>query len=104
MRKIAHFVFDQNVNDNASSTPFRHEALDVDRKMVMLGTGLYHNTFSLICLKCQQYPEHDTPCLSIFLLHIFLYFPLSITPCLQCSLDRCFCNYLDRLTSLFCVK
>ena len=44
---IFHDLFlDQNVNGNAYSTPLLHEALDVDHKMVVLGIGLYHNTFS----------------------------------------------------------
>ena len=33
---------DQNVNDNAYSTPLLHDALYVEHKMVMLGIGLYH--------------------------------------------------------------
>ena len=30
-------VLDQNVNDNTYSTPYCHEALDVDHDMVILG-------------------------------------------------------------------
>ena len=60
-------VLYKKVNDNAYSTPLRHEALDVDHKMVMLVIGLYHNTFSLICVQHQHYPEHETICLSFFL-------------------------------------
>ena len=59
-------VLDQNVNDNAYSTPYRHKALDVDQKMVMLGIILYYNTFSLICDQQKNYPEHDTPCIFLF--------------------------------------
>ena len=36
---------DKNVNDNAYQTPFLHDALDVEKKTVMLGIGWYHNTF-----------------------------------------------------------
>ena len=43
-----YLVLDQNENDNAYSTPLRHEALYVDHKMVMLRIGLYHNKFSLL--------------------------------------------------------
>ena len=64
-------VLDQNVNDNAYSNPLRREALDVDHKMVILGIGLYHNTFSLLCVKHQHYTEHDTLCLLIFFYWLF---------------------------------
>ena len=64
-------VLDQTLSDNAYSTPLLHEALDVNHKMVMLGIGWYHNTFSHICVKHQHYPEHDTLCLSIFFYWIF---------------------------------
>ena len=58
--------WDQNVNNNAYSTPLLHDDLDVDHKMVMLGIGLYHNTLSHLCVQHQHYPEHDILCLSIF--------------------------------------
>ena len=71
---ICHELFlDQNVNDNTYSTPLLHEVLDVDHKMVMLGIGWYHNTFSHICVQHQHYPEHDTLCLSIFFYWLFSY-------------------------------
>ena len=38
-------VLDQNANDNAHSTPVRHEDLDTEHKIVMLGISLYHNIF-----------------------------------------------------------
>ena len=44
-------ILDQNVNDDAYSTPLIHEALDVNHKMVMLGIGLYHNIFSHLCVQ-----------------------------------------------------
>ena len=59
-------VLDKNLNDNACSSPLIHKALDVDRKIVMLGNGFYHNTFSHLCVQQQHYPEHDTLYLSIF--------------------------------------
>ena len=59
-------VLYQNVNDDAYSTPLYHEALDVDRKMVMLVIVFYRNTFSLLFVQHQHYPEHDTLCMSIF--------------------------------------
>ena len=66
-------VLYQNVNDNAYSTPLLHEALDVYHKMVILGIGLYHNTFSDLCVQHQHYPEHDTLCLSFLFYLIFFY-------------------------------
>ena len=51
--------------------PLRNEALDVDHKMVMLGIGLYHNIFSLLCVQHQHYPEHGTLCLSVFFNWLF---------------------------------
>ena len=57
---------DQNVNNNAHSTPLLHEALDVDHKMLILGIGLYHNKISNIFVQHHNYPEHDILGLSIF--------------------------------------
>ena len=65
-------VLDQNVNDNAYSTPFLHEALDVKHKMVMLGIGWDHNTFSHIYVQHQHYPEHGILYMLI-LFYCFLY-------------------------------
>ena len=61
----------QNVNDNAHPTPLLHEDLDVNHKMVMLGIGCYHNTFSHVCVQHQNYPEQDTLCMSILFYWIF---------------------------------
>ena len=77
-------LLDQNVNDNAYSTSFIHEALDVDHKMAMMGIGWYHNIFSHICVQHQYYSEQ------FLLLDFFLYFPWSMTTCLRCSLDTFF--------------
>ena len=66
-------VLDKNVNENAYSTPFLHEALDVDQNMVMLGIGWYHNIFSHLCVQHQHYPEHDTICLYILFYWLFSY-------------------------------
>ena len=66
-------VLDQNVIDNAYSTPFLREALDVDHKMAMPGIGLYRNTFSNICVQYQHYPNYDTLCLSVFFYSLFSY-------------------------------
>ena len=65
-------VLDQHVDGNAYSTPLLHEALYVDHKMVMLVIGLYHSKFLLLCVKHQNYPEHDTLCLFIFFYWLFL--------------------------------
>ena len=59
-------VLYQNVNDNSFSSPLFHEALDVDHKILILVIGLYHNTFSLLCVQHRHCTEHDTLCLSIF--------------------------------------
>ena len=66
---ICHDIFlDQNVNDNAYSTPLIHENLDVDHKMLILGIGLYHNK----CLHLlHHYPDYDTICLSFFFYWLF---------------------------------
>ena len=53
-------VLDQNANDNAYSTPCLHKALDMNHKMVMMGIGCYHNTFSHLYMQHQHYPEQDT--------------------------------------------
>ena len=66
-------VLYQNVNDNTYSTPLLREALDVDHKMVIFAIGLYHDKFSLICVKNQRYPERDTLYLSIFFYWLFLF-------------------------------
>ena len=96
-------VLDQNVNDNSYSTPFRHEDLDVDHKILILVIGLYHNTFSHICVQHQNYPEHDIICLSIFFTGYFSVFSL-INDSMFMMLFTDVWNYLSRLTSLFCVK
>ena len=62
---------DQNLNGNAYQTPLLHEALYVNHKIIMLLIGWYHNIFSHICVQHQNYPEHDTLCLSIFFYWIF---------------------------------
>ena len=63
-------VLYQNTNYIFKSTPSLHEALD---EIVMLEIGLYHNTFSLICVQHDHYTEHDTLCLSIFFYLISFY-------------------------------
>ena len=50
--------------------------VDVDHKMVILEIGLYCNTFLLLCVQYQKYPEHDTLCLSFFLIGSFSVFGL----------------------------
>ena len=59
-------VLYQNVNNSSYLNPLLHESLDVDHKMVILFIFLYHNTFLHLCVKRQNYPEHDILCLSIF--------------------------------------
>ena len=66
-------VLDKNVNANAYLTLFLHEALDVEHKMLILEIGLYHNTFSYLCVQHKSYPEHDTLCLSILVYSLFSY-------------------------------
>ena len=51
-RKLADIEY--HVQDNAYSTPFLHEDLDVDHKMVILGIGWYHNTFSDLSVQHQH--------------------------------------------------
>ena len=95
----------QNINDNAYSTPLLHEALDVDQKMAMLIIGWYQNTFWNICEQHQHYPEHDTICLSILFYWFFSYIlPDQRLHDYECSLDRCFWNYLYRLTTFLCAR
>ena len=99
---VFHYLdLDQNVNNNAYSTPLLHEDLDVNHKMEILGIGWYYNTFSHICLQHQHYPEHDNLCLFIFFYWVFPVFTWSIYPCLRCSFDRSFWKSLARLTSFF---
>ena len=43
-----YLVLDNNVNDNAYSTPLRYEVWNMDHKMVMLGIALCYNIFSHI--------------------------------------------------------
>ena len=61
----------QNKNENAYSTPLRHEVWNVEHKMIILRIDLCYNTCSHIFVKHQHYTEHDTLCLSIFFLWIF---------------------------------
>ena len=63
----------KNINDNAYSTPLLHEDLDMDHKVLMLGFGLYQNTFSYLCVQHQYYHEHDNICLYIFFYWISFY-------------------------------
>ena len=67
---------DQNLNDNAYPNPFLHEDLGVNHKMLMLGICWYHNTVSHICVKHQNYPEHDNICMFIFFYCLFPVSPL----------------------------
>ena len=66
-------VLDQTVNYNAYSTTLLNAALDVDHKIVMLGIGWYHNTFSHICVQYKYYSEHDTLYLTILFYWLFSY-------------------------------
>ena len=63
---IHHYlVLDQKANDNAYSTPLRHEVWNVDQKMIIQGIALCYNTSSHTGVKHQHYPEQDTVCMSI---------------------------------------
>ena len=98
-------VLYKNVNGDDYWTPLLHEALDVDHKMVMMGIGWYHNTFSHLCVQYQHYPEHNTLCLSILFYWIFSYIsPNQWIHVYECFLDRCFWIFLARLTSFFSVQ
>ena len=66
-------VLNQNVINDAYSMTLLHEALDVYHKMVMLVIGWYPNTLSIICVKHQNYNEHDTLCLIILFYSLFSY-------------------------------
>ena len=75
MPLVAHMPWPSFVskrNDNSYSIPLLHEALDVDHKMVILGTGLYQNKFSHLCVQHHHYPEHNPLCLYI-LFHWFFF-------------------------------
>ena len=102
---IHHYLFlDQNVSDNSYSAPLRHEVWNLDHKMVIMVIDLCCNTFSHLCVKHHNYPEHDTFCLSILFSWIFF----CICPdqwhhfCL-CYFVRLFWNSLAKLTSYFSV-
>ena len=72
--QIYHYlVLDQNLNDNAYSTPLRHEVWNMDHKKVMLGIYLCYNSFSHLGVQHQHYPEHDTVCLSILFQQILCF-------------------------------
>ena len=55
----------QKVSDNDYSPPLRHSVWNVDHKMVILEVNLCYNKFSHLCVKRQNYIEHDTVCMSI---------------------------------------
>ena len=57
LHNLNDLVLDQNLNDNTYSTPVPHEAFDVDHKLLIIGIGYYHNSFSLICV--QRKPQND---------------------------------------------
>ena len=60
-----YLVLDKNANDNAYSTPLRHEVWNVDHKKVIMETYLCYNTLSHLVVQHQHYPEHYTIFLSI---------------------------------------
>ena len=61
-------VLDQNANHNAYSTTLIHEDLDVDHKMVIIGTSLFHNTFQILVCNISIIPNM-----------IFYFYPLYFT-------------------------
>ena len=65
-------VLDQNVDANYYSTLLLDEALDLDHKMLILGIVLYHDAFSHLCVKHNNYPEHDILYLCILFYWVFL--------------------------------
>ena len=97
-------VLYQNVNYNAYSTPLLHEALDVNHKMVVLVIGWYHNTFSHLCVQQQQYPEHDTLCLSIFLTGYFPVFSLINDSMFTMLLRQMFLEFFSQTEKKNCVQ
>ena len=96
-------VLDQNVNDNAYSTPLLHEALDVDHQMVMLVIGWYHNTFSNLCVQNQHYPEHDTLCVSILFYWVFSHISLMKESVFTVPLRHIFLELFRQTDTLFLV-
>ena len=92
---------DQTVNFSAYPTPLLHEALDLNHKMVMLGTGWYHNTFSHMCAASALSWTWYSLLIHFLLLDIFLYIPWSMTPRLRIILRHMFLELLGRLTSSF---
>ena len=69
---IHHYlVLDQNANDNAYTTPLHNEVWNVNHKMVMIRIDFCYNTFSHLCVKHQNYPEHNTLCMYIFFHWLF---------------------------------
>ena len=94
-------VLDQNANDNAYSTPLRYEVWNVDHKMVILWICLCYNTFSHICVKQQNCPEHDTVGMSILFPWIVFFFPYQTHHFCQCSFVIWCWNSLAKLASSF---
>ena len=97
-------VLYQNVNGYAYSTPLRHEASDVDHKMVMLGIGWYHNTFSLIFVQLQNYSEYDTLCLSILFYWIFSVLALINESMFTMIIRQMFLELFSHTGIIFCVQ
>ena len=85
-------VLDQNVNGIDYLIPLRPDVLDVGNKI-----------FTYLCATSELSWTLYSLYYHFILMALFMYFTWSMTPCLRCSLDRCLCNYLARLTSLFCM-
>ena len=60
-----YLVLDKNASDNAYSPPLRHEVWNMDYKMIIPEIDLCYNTFSHLCVRRQNYLEHDTVCMFI---------------------------------------
>ena len=100
---IHHYlVLDQNVDDNAYSTPLRHEALECGSQ-----NGNAGNWFVLQCILTSWYATSALSwtwyCLSVHFIsiNILLFFPWSNTPLLRCYFVIWCWNYLAKLTSYF---
>ena len=51
-----YLFLNKNANDNAYSTPLRHEVCNVDHEMIILGINWCYNTFSRLGVQHQYYP------------------------------------------------
>ena len=96
-------VLDQNENDNAYSTPLHHEVWNVEQKIIIPEIDLCYNKSSHLCVQRQNYPEHDTLCLSIYFHERLFRFPLINDTIFLVLFIRCSWSSWAKLTSYFSV-